>query len=137
MRRAARGVSLIETVAAMVVLAVAAPACLWAVRDATVQRAGSALALRARCLAVEKIEDVVADRHSGTRGYGWVTNANYPAETAIADMPGFARSVEVVETGPQLSGAGTGYKVVTVTVSWVDPQRGATSMNLRTVVTDY
>lgn len=132
-----RGFSLIEAVVVLVVLAVAVPASMIAIRDASVRRSGAALAARARCLAVEKIEDVIADRHSTTRGWSYLVNSNYPAESAISGFAGFSRSVSVAETGAGLSGSGTGYKTVTVTIAWTDPRRGATSMNLVTVLTDY
>ena len=136
-RKVAHGFSLIEAVVVLVVLAVAVPASMIAIRDATVQRSSAALAARARCLAVEKIEDVIADRHSTTRGWSFLMAGNYPVESTISGYAGFARSVSVVETGASLSGGGTGYKTVTVTVAWSDPRRGPTSLNLVTVLTDY
>lgn len=132
-----RGLTLIEAVAALVVLAVAAPASLWAIRDATVLRSSSVMATKARCLAVEKIEDVIADRNSTTRGWGFVVNGNYTAENPVSGYAGFGRSVTVSETGASLNGGGTGYKTVTVTVTWIDPRSGAQSLSLTTVLTDY
>ena len=137
MRRRRRGLTLIEAIAALVLLTIAVPPTLWAIGDAQVQRAGAVLATRARFLATEKLEDAIADRHDPNRLYAYVVNANYPAESAITGFPGFTRTVSVAETAANLSSAGTGYKTVTVTVGWTDPRRGARSLVIKTVVTDY
>jgi hypothetical protein len=126
-----------EAIAAMVILSVAVPPMLWAIRDARQQQVGPVLVSRARCLAAEKIEEVIADRHSTTRGFAWIQSARYPAESPVAGFAGFARSVSIAETGASLSGAGTGYKVITVTVTWTDGTGDARSLSLSTVVTDY
>lgn len=131
------GLTLIELVAAIVVVATAAPAMLWAIADSTVQRLGPVMSSRARWLAIERLEDVIADRHASGRGYGFVVNANYSAEPSITGFPGFTRGVAIVETGASLSGSGAGYKTVTVTITWLDPRRGNQSLQLATVVTEY
>lgn len=135
MRR--RGFTLIEAIAAMVILSIGVPPILWAVRDAQVRRAGPILASRARFLATEKLEEVIADRHSTTRGYAWVNSSRYPPESPVPGFPGFTRSVAVAETAADLVSAGAGYKKITVTVSWTNPWTGAQSMAVSTVVTDY
>jgi hypothetical protein len=91
---------------------------------------------RARFLAAERLEQVLADRFSPSRGYSYVLAANYPAEATITGISGFARSTTVTETGASLSGAGTGYKTVSVTVSW-QTRRGTQSLVLSTVITDF
>ncbi|MHC4274668.1 MAG: type IV pilus modification PilV family protein, partial [Planctomycetota bacterium] len=53
-----RGFTLIETVAAIVILAVAVPPMLWAVAQAQHKRANPMLASKARWLAMEKLEDI-------------------------------------------------------------------------------
>ncbi|MBY0111901.1 MAG: prepilin-type N-terminal cleavage/methylation domain-containing protein [Phycisphaerales bacterium] len=131
------GFTLIEAIAAIVVLAVAVPPMLWSIQDSQVSRVAPILASRARWLATEKLEDIIADRHSTTRGYGYVVAANYPAEPSVAGMAGFSRSVSITETGAAMASGGTGYKLVTVTVGWIDARARARSLSLSTVVTDY
>lgn len=132
-----RGFTLMEGIVAIVLLGTALPPMMWAIRTAQVRRVGSALASRARWLATEKLEDVIADRHSTTRGYAWLTGANYPAENPVAGFGQFNRSVAFVETAADLVSAGTGYKKATVTVSWTDGAGTARSTAISTIVTDY
>jgi hypothetical protein len=80
---------------------------------------------------------VIADRHSTTRGYAYVTGVNYPDETPVAGQQTFSRSVSVAQTGPDLVTPGTGYKLVTCTVSYADPRGGARSVAVSTVLTEY
>ena len=132
-----RGFTIVEAIAAIVVLAIAVPPTMWAIREAHVQRVNPRMASTARWLAVEKLEDAIADRHSITRGYGFVINDNYAAENPVTGFTGFTRSVTVTETGADLMTAGTGYKRVAVTVSWTDATSTSRSLTLTTVVTDY
>lgn len=132
-----RGGTLIEAIAAVVILSVAIPPMLWALQGAHTTRADPVLATRARWLAAEKLEDIIADRHSTARGYSYVTGGSYPAENSVSGFAGFSRSVSIVETGASLSGAGTGYKTVTVTVGWRNGRGQATSCALATVLTSY
>ncbi len=60
------GFTLIETIAAIVILAVAVPPMLWAVTESQRQRINPMMVSKARWLAVEKMEDIIADRHSTT-----------------------------------------------------------------------
>lgn len=132
-----RAFTLVEAIAAIIILAVAVPPMMVAVRDSAVSRADPILQSRARWLVTERLEDIIADRHSPARGYAYVTGTNYPAEATISGFPGFSRAVSIIETGASLLGAGTGYKTVTVTVSWTSPKAGARSLAVSTVVTDY
>jgi Tfp pilus assembly protein PilV len=128
--------TLIEAVIALVVLGVAVPPMLVAVKDAAARRADLVLASRARWLAAERLEDILADRASATRGYAYVTPGHYPAEASVAGFPNFARSVSVVETGPNFA-PGTGLKTVTVSVSWRDGRGRPRTLHLSSVVTEY
>jgi prepilin-type N-terminal cleavage/methylation domain-containing protein len=132
-----RGFTLIEGVAAIVILATAVPPMLWAIRQATGHRVNAVLASRARWLTVEKLEDVVADRHSTTRGYAYLTAANYAAEASVTGFPQFSRSVAFAEKGADLATAGTGYMKVTVTTSYNDAAGVSRSVAISTVITDY
>lgn len=132
-----RGFTLVEALIAVVILAVAVPPMLVALRDASGRRTDAVRSAQAQWLAAERLEDVMADRHSTTRGYTWVVGGNYAAEASVAGFPGFTRSVAVSETGADLSSTGTGFKRVTVTVGWTDTMGRAQSVAVSTVVTDY
>lgn len=132
-----RGFTLIEAIAALVILAVALPAMMFALGDAQRKRTDPVMLSRARWLAAERLEDVIADRHSATRGYSWVTSGNYPAESSVSGFAGMSRSVSITETGASLSGSGTGYKTVTVTVTYPGAFGTSRSYSIATVVTDY
>lgn len=131
--------TLIELVAAVMLMSIAFPPLAIAMRDGVVRQAGMNQRIVARWLAHERLEQVIADRHSasGAKGYPNILTANYAAESPVSGWPAFNRSVAVSETTQNLATAGTGYKVVTVTVTWKDAQRGASSLQLQTVLTDY
>ena len=134
------GFTLIETVAAIVILAVAVPPMLWAITEAQRQRINPMLVSRARWLAVEKLEDVIADRHSTTRGYTYLITANYPDEDPVPGYAGFTRTVSFVETKADLATPAPpplGYMTVTVKISWNDADAAAKALNISTVLTDY
>jgi prepilin-type N-terminal cleavage/methylation domain-containing protein len=131
------GFTLTETIAALVILSIGLPPMLWSVRDAHAHRANSVLASRARWLATEKLEDIVADRHSTTRGYTYLVPGNYAADPPITGFPGYSRSVTLNETLADLVTAGSGYMNVTVTVSFTDAWGASQSLAVTTVLTDY
>ncbi len=139
------GFTLMETIAAMVILAVAVPPMLWAVTESQRQRMNPMMASKARWLAVERIEDVIADRHSTTgKGYDWIVNSNdYVDENPgdIAGNPGFKRTVVLTETGADLDVlnpvVGGGYLTVTVAVGWTDAKGITQTLDISTVLTDY
>ncbi len=143
------GFTLMETIAAMVILAVAVPPMLWAVTESQRQRMNPMMASKARWLAVEKLEDVVADRHSSDvapppiRGYDWVVaGGDYVVENPgdITGYPGFSRQVTLLETKANLSTTAPpplGYLTVTVTVGWVDAKRNNQTLDISTVLTEY
>jgi len=135
--RSSRAFTLLEVVATLVILGVGLPALLATVRDATVRRASVQQQIVARWLACEKLEDVIADRHSATRGWSYVAAANYPAEATVNGFTAYARATAVAETGPDLVTAGTGYRKVTVTVTYRDAREGTKSVSIATVLTDY
>ncbi len=136
-RHTRRALTLVEAIIAVVVVSVAAPPMLIAVRDSSVRRVDPIMADRARWLAGEKLEDIIADRHSTVRGYTYVTANNYPSESAVSGFSNFARAVTIAETGASLSGTGTGYKRATVTVTWRDSRGQNRSLALSTIVTSY
>ncbi len=131
------GFTLIEAIAAIVILTIAIPPLLFALRDAHVQRIDPVLSSRARWLATEKLEDIIADRHSSNRGYDYLTAGNYAAEPSVAGFANFSRSVSFTETLADLATAGDGYMTVAVTVSWTDGRGTTRSMSVSTVLTEY
>lgn len=132
-----RGFSLIEAIIAIVILSVAIPPMFWAVRDAADRRAEPVMLARARWLAAEKIEDLIADRHCPGRGYGHLVSANYPAEASVPGFAGFARQVEIAERSVNLTSAGTGYKVATVRVTYPGARGAVRTFELAAVLADY
>jgi Tfp pilus assembly protein PilV len=129
-------VTLIEAIVAIVIVSVAAPPLLVALREAHRHRTAPVQADRARWLAAERLEQVIADRNSSVRGWAYLAESNYPAESGVEGFQGFSRVVQIRETGASLSGTGSGYKVVTVRVSWADAG-GSKSAEVATVLTEY
>lgn len=132
-----RAFTLIEAIAAIVLLAVAVPPMMWAVRESHISRVNPVLASRARWLAVTRLEGVIADRYSVTRGYDWLIAGNYPAEPTISDSPGFSRSVQFSETTADLATAGNGYMNVVVSVAWTDATGQTRTLDVATVLTEF
>jgi len=139
MRRSGRnpGFSLIEAIIAIVILSIAVPSMILAIRTSHDKRITPVLSSRANWLAAEKIEDVIADRNSDTRGFAYLTSANYPDESSVPGFPNFSRSVSLTQTAPDLATAGAGYMKVTVTVAWSEGGGVTRSLALSTVLTDY
>jgi type II secretory pathway pseudopilin PulG len=142
-RRDRRGFTVVETVAAVVILAIAIPPMLWSLSESHHQRINPILFSKAGWLATEKLEDIIADRHSvsGNRGYDFIDDANaeYDDENMgdISGFPQFSRQVAIVETQADLATAGGGYKTVTVTVGWNDANGAPRTLSVVTVVTEY
>lgn len=136
------GFTLMETITAVIILSVAVPPMLWAVRESQAERVNPMLVSKAGWLAMQTMEEIIADRHSATRGYTWLTTANFnanysTAKGAIAGFLQFSRSVTFTETKADLVTAGGGYTKVTVAVSWSDWRGNARTMTIYTVVTEY
>jgi len=129
--------TLIEAIIAVVILSLAIPPMLWSIHEAHVQRVNPMLASRARWLATEQLEDVIADRHSTTRGYDYLTSANYPDESPVPGYPGFDRRVMFNETQADLATPGEGYMNVTVEVIWTDATSQSRTLTVSTVLTEY
>lgn len=132
-----RGVTLVEAIASIVVVSIALPPMLWSLMDTHRTRVDPVLATRARWLVAEKLEDIIADRHSLARGYAYVSGGKYPNEASVSGFTGFSRSVSIVETSADLASAGTGYKTVTVSVGWTNGHGQAQTYSLATVLTSY
>jgi type II secretory pathway pseudopilin PulG len=137
MRRGRRGFTVIEAVTAIIILAISVPPMLWAIRAAHAQRANPVMASHARWLAVERLEEVIRDRHSTTRGYTYLQPGNYSFENPVTGWPGYTRAVQLFETGADLVTPGAGYMNVTVTVSWTDGAGDPRSIDVATILTEY
>jgi prepilin-type N-terminal cleavage/methylation domain-containing protein len=137
--RRSHGFTIIETLAAVVILTIAVPPMLWAINAAHVQRVDPVMTSRARWLAVEKLEDIIADRNSSTRGFSYLTAGNYPAEGAVTGFAAFSRTVTLLETDADLvSTVGNlGYMNIDVAVTWKDGTATSRTLTIATVVTDY
>ncbi len=131
------GFTLIEMIAAMVILAVAIPPMLFALRQATMDRIDPVRFSQARWLATERLEDILADWRSATRGYDFVAAANYPDESPVRDHSAFSRGVRIVESGPDLRTAGAGCKTVTVAVTWTDSRGRPRTLEVAAVMTEW
>ena len=143
-RRRRRGFTLIETAAAVIILATAVPPMLWAIQESHATRANPVLFSTARFLAIEKMEDIIADRHSraASRGYTYLVVGNYAAENPVTDFPQFGRTVSFTDhgpwdnTGPSWS-VGTGYRETTVTLTWENTSGKTQTLAISTIITDY
>ncbi len=131
-----RGFTLIEAIIAIIVIGTTMPAMLWALGQASMDRVSPVQASTARWLAMEKLEDVLADRSDVDRGYTYIVASNYPDESSVSGFTDYARSVAIVETDASFTPGGTGVKKVKVTVSWVHHDGQTHSVSLSTVVTD-
>ena len=131
-----RAFTLIEAITAIVILGIAMPAMLLALGQAHRDRISPAMASQARWIAMEKLEDVFADRSSPSRGWEYIDGTNYPDEVTVPGSPGYSRSVDIAETGADLESLGTGYKTVSVTVTWTHADGQIHSVVLATVMTE-
>jgi len=117
--RARKAITLVDVIAAIVILSVALPPLILSFADASVQSIKPAAAQVAAFLVTERMEEIIARRHQ-TGGFDQVTVANFPSENPVSGFAGYERSVAVTEvatdlTTPQVN---SGLKNVVVTVSW-------------------
>lgn len=135
LRPTRRGFTIMEAVAAVVLLAIAMPPMLWGLRQSHAHRSTQVLTSRARWLASERLEDIIADRYSPDRGYAYLAPFNYPAEPSIPGFESMSRAVVIAETGADLLTPGPGYKRITCTVTFTDAAGRPRSLDLTTVLT--
>jgi Tfp pilus assembly protein PilV len=124
-----RGMTLIEVIIIVVVLGIAVPALMSLMSSTLFHSGKSAILSQSTMFAQERIEEIIADKKSDSRGYGYVvTPGRY-----LSDSPasGFTRTVAVQTTGMTYNGVP--YAHVEVTVSHDD----IPNITLSTWLTEY
>jgi type II secretory pathway pseudopilin PulG len=128
------GMTLVDVIATMVLIGIAVPPTMIALRDAAQRQTENFHRIAARWLAAEQIETILSDRHHPARSYAHVATGSYPSDAFGA----FTRTTTITEVANDLSTAqaNSGIKRVTVRVSWSGTQ-GERALQLSTVVTNY
>lgn len=108
-----RGFSMIEIVTTIVFIAIAFPAILQLYSYIFINSSIYQTETRAIMLCNQKMEEVITDKTSPSRGFGWViTSGRYPAENLTG---GFVRTAVIDTAGKYFSGVSYAEVVVTVT----------------------
>ncbi len=95
-----RALSLVEVVLTIVILGLAIPPLLFQI-TASVQLQEAALVQQnLTALASERMWEIVADHANPTRGYTYVQDSAYPAETDPGGLTGYSRTTTVREVDP-------------------------------------
>ena len=108
------GSTLIELILMIMIGVVALFPLLAMYSNATTRSVEPVLVSQAGFLAEEKMERIVADYRESSRGYGYIVEANYPAENDPAGFPGFSIAVSVALDSTY---SGVQFKTVTVTAA--------------------
>jgi len=121
MRSARRnaGFNLIEAIAVIVLLGVGAVAILSLFASGTRSIGMNVDSQVATQLAQQRAEQILADRRNPTRGFGYITNARYGAETPVVGFPNYNRTVAVTTpfVSPACPAAPANCKQVVVNVT--------------------
>lgn len=113
-RRRERGFTLVEVVILIVVAAIAVLPLAMLFATTSIRSSDAQSASVAAQLAQAKLEEITADRNASTRGFSYVTAANYPAENPVPAFASFQRSVTV---SPDSTYDGVTFRTVSVTVT--------------------
>ncbi|HTN44356.1 MAG TPA: prepilin-type N-terminal cleavage/methylation domain-containing protein [Nitrospiria bacterium] len=136
-----KGLTLIEVILTIVILAVAIPGVFSAVDFMTARQVNTIGTTTAADLAQERMEQIEGDRMNPARGFGYVTAGNYPAENPVAGFPNYNRSVTITcftnSTLTTTALCPTHYKKVEVTVQAVGVGTNVPSAVLVTLVTNH
>ena len=112
--RGAAGFSLIEVVILIVVAGIAILPLAMLFATTSIRSSDARSASVAAQLAQAKLEEITADRNAATRGYAYVTGANYPPETPVPAFGAFQRSVAIAADSTY---DGVTFRTVSVTVT--------------------
>ncbi len=119
LRRCQGGYTVIEVIVTMLFVGLALPSIILLFTQSMSGSAEFHTDAQALRMAERKIEEILADRLSPTRGYNWVTApGRYPAES-LAD--GFTRTTAITTTGKVLNGVAYVEVVVTVSHALITP----------------
>ena len=131
-----RAATIIEVVAAVVILGIAMPTLMRAFTDSAKQSIQPTNATIASFLAIERMEEVIARRYKSTSGYADLIAANFANETPVTGFTRFNRTVTFSEVTSSLAASGSpvGYRKARVTVSW---NSGASSLVIERVFADF
>ncbi|MFI5304473.1 MAG: prepilin-type N-terminal cleavage/methylation domain-containing protein [Nitrospiria bacterium] len=123
MNQKSRGFTLIEILITVVLLAILTSGLMAMFTTYSQNNGNSPVLIQATELAKERMEQILADKYNTSKGFNYITNANYPAESPVAGFAGFNRSVNIFfvnPTGGNLNanaGVATNYKNISVTVT--------------------
>jgi len=98
--RPRRGLSLIEVVIAIVLLALAAGPLAIQLAESLQARQQALTQQVLTQLAAGRMHEVYADAATPTRGYAWITATHYPSESDPHGMRGFRRTTTIREVDP-------------------------------------
>lgn len=136
--RPRRATTIIEIVAAIVILAIALPPLMLSFAEAAHQSIYPVNASVASFLAIERMEEIVARRYRDDSGFDAVNTTNFPNESSLSGFAGFARSVTITcvdeNLASQSCGSDPGYKLVRVGVTW---NGGDSEVRIERVFADF
>jgi type II secretory pathway pseudopilin PulG len=115
-----RALSLVELIIAIVILGLALPPLVIQVGNGVRQQAAALVQQTLTQLAAERIWEIATDHANPTRGYAYITEAAYPAESAPRGLAGYTRQTTIIEVSP---------------ADYVTPQVGSGIKRFRIVVT--
>ena len=128
--------ALVELVVVIVLVGLSIPFFMTLFSEAARTSARPDLHLVALNLAREKLEILSADKHNPSRGYAYLTAANYPDESPVSGflMNRTVSFTDVASTDLSTVQSGSGFRKALVTVSW---QNGGERAELVTVFTRH
>lgn len=113
-RAGSPGFTLVEVVILIVVASIAVLPLAMLFATTSIRSSDAQSASVAAQLAQAKLEEITADRNASTRGFGYLTAANYPAENPVPAFGAYQRSVSVAADSTY---DGVTFRSVSVTVT--------------------
>ncbi|HVP37546.1 MAG TPA: prepilin-type N-terminal cleavage/methylation domain-containing protein [Candidatus Saccharimonadales bacterium] len=117
MKAGQRGFTLVELVLVLMLLGLCLPPLINVGSNCVQKLHQGAYVTTATSLAQEKLEIILADRSIPSRGFAYITAANYPAENPVAGFPGYQRTTTVAADSSYSS---VTFRNVSVTVTAPD-----------------